>query len=148
MNTLTKSNRITKAVRRDWFFNRMAALGFSYEETDALRRIEMTLSRWSEQECGDSNEYNSWAIERGEKTGKPYRVVYPHSGPSRRTPIADREAGALRRAKAILASHPNLWMYQQGDPRGCSLYIGRNEDLRAGDRLESVYTRGVAVCVN
>lgn len=144
----TQSTRITKATRRQWFFDRMSDLGFSREETDTLRRIEMTLHRWAEQECGDGNDHASWAIERDETTLKPYMVLYPHSGPSRRHPIADRENGALRRAKAILDSHPELWMYQQTDPRGCALYVGRKSDLREGERLDSVYTRGVAVCVD
>lgn len=47
--------------------SRLRELGFSYEEAAELRRIEMTLSRWSEAECNGE-------IERDETTGKPERV--------------------------------------------------------------------------
>lgn len=74
----------------------LVALGFTSEEAEALRRISMTLRRWYERECGD--EYG--CIERDEATDKPYWLS-SHSG--RRTPIADREAGAVKRLKGIIA---------------------------------------------
>lgn len=120
-------------------------LGFDYDEIDRLHRIEMTLHRWSEAECGDSNDYCSWAIERDENTNKPYRVTYPHDGPSRRHAIADRETGALNRLKAICANHPGIWFYYQTDCRGCALYVGTVEQLR-GDKPDNAYSRGIAVC--
>ena len=149
-------------------FSRLEKLGFSYEEARQLRRIEMTLHRWAEQECGDSNDYASWAIERDEATNRPYKVTYPHNGKSTRYPIADREAGALKRLKSIMASHPDFVAYHQTDPRGCALYIVRRADLpklsdaeivrmhgasainstasRLGAVLSQYYTRGLAVC--
>lgn len=143
----TTTIRDSKRQRTVRFFESLGRLGFTYSEADSLRLIEKTLARWSEKECGDGNDYSSWAIERDETTGKPYLAVYPHNRPSYRTPIADREAGALRRAKAILAAHPGLWMYYQGDPRGCSLYVGRQADVE-GMALGSVYTRGIACCID
>lgn len=142
--------RDTKASRFQHWLHRMYDLGFSYDEADQLRRIQLTLHRWSEQECGDGNDHASWAIERDEVTGKPFRCVYPHNRPSYRTPIADREKGALRRLNALMAKHPRLWAYQQGDPRGCALYVGRLADLPGDflDSLNSYYTRGVACATN
>lgn len=139
-----KENKYTRAAR---FFERMTDLGFSHDEANTLRRIQIVLHRWAEQECGDGNDYSSWCIERDEKTGKPFRCVYPHHGPSRRYPIADRESGALKRARAILARHAGVWMYHQTDPRGCALYIGKETNLNADVPLESQYTRGMAVCI-
>jgi len=127
-------------------YSRLADLGFTYEEAVQLRRIEMTLKRWSEQECGDSNDYQSWSIERDETTNKPYRCVYPRTGKMRRYPIADRESGALKRLKAIVDARnerehahvtPTIkanalnWIhpYHQTDPRGCSLYLVQAKDL-------------------
>lgn len=111
----------------------MTKLGLSHDEATQLRRIEMTLSRWSELECGNSNQYTSWAIERDEETGRPFMVThgydYGTGSPITRTPIADREAGALKRLKAIMARHPKLWYFHQSDPRGCALYVGRKGDL-------------------
>jgi hypothetical protein len=127
-------------------FGQLQERGFSFDECVKLRRIEMTLHRWSEQECGSSNDYCSWAIERDEKTNKPFRVVYPHANNnSRRTAIPDREAGALKRLNAIMASHPDYQAYYQGDCRGCALYIVRTADLN-GLPIEQAYTRGLAVC--
>lgn len=45
--------------------SRLQAAGFDYEDACALRRISMTLRRWHELECGDSNDYASWVITRG-----------------------------------------------------------------------------------
>lgn len=124
---------------------RLAAVGFPLEEALSLRRIEMALHRWHELECGDGNDWASWAIERDETTGRPYRATYPHTGKSYRRSVPDREAGAQKRLAAIMARHPALVSYIQGDCRGCALYIVRRSDL--GDRpLDSAYTCGIAVC--
>jgi hypothetical protein len=124
--------------------DRLHRLGFSLEEAETLRRIEMTLHRWAELECGDGDNYASWAIERDEQTEKPYMVRYPHDGKSYRTPIADRERGALKRLDRIMAKHPDLTYYHQGDPRGCQLYILRKADVTNTD-INATYTRGLAV---
>jgi hypothetical protein len=42
--------------------------GIERDDAMALRRIAMTLHRWHELECGS----DSGAIERDEKTGKPF----------------------------------------------------------------------------
>lgn len=147
-------------------FNRLQALGFTYDEAVQLRRIEMTLSRWSAMECGDSNEYSSWAITRDEKTGKPYmeRHYYRHgrgSDSTHRYAVADREAGALRRLAAIIKARNEraqghamanrlpdaavVHAYHQSDPRGCSLHLITDAQL-GNDPIDSVYTRGLAVC--
>lgn len=129
------------------FYRRMESLGFTYDEANRLRRIEMTLHRWSELECGDCNESASWGIERDETTGKPFMVRHPHwMNKSIRTPIADREMGALRRLHQLMKTHPSLWFYHQSDPRGCALYIGKNSCIANGD-IASCYTNGVAVCI-
>lgn len=71
-------------------------------DIEALRRCEMTLHRWAELECGDGNDYQSWAIERDGGSGVPYMVYHPHNGtPTRRHKIADRETGALKRVAEI-----------------------------------------------
>lgn len=183
----------TKAERTTRFYNRMMEMGFSFDEARRLRRIEKTLSRWSELECGDGNAYASWSIEREEadvyrcankhlhaaagacpdcgkplylraKAGTPYMVTHPHQGKSYRRRIADREAGALRRLQQIVQArnqrhtHPivqdEIVAYHQGDPRGCALYLLRKtntdeprSDIREGDDISSIYTRGMTVCI-
>lgn len=141
-------------------YSKLQDLGFTYEEAFALRRIELTLQSWAVRECGDGSD---WAIERDEKTGKPYNT-YHGQGRARRYAIADREAGALRRLAAIVAArnargnghdinmtpyapnHPAFVLaYHQGDCRGCMLYLLTREQLGA-DAIDSVYTRGLAVC--
>jgi len=137
-------------------FRRLAALGFSYDEAHALRRIEMTLQRWAELECGTTgaNGRSDVSIERdGENgDGKPFMRIgcdYGHGYKITRYPVADREAGALRRLAAIMARHRSLVAYHQGDCRGCTLYIVRRRDLRGklGEKLPvaQFYTRGLAV---
>ena len=123
---------------------RLNSLGFDNDEAFTLRRIAMTFHRWDEAECGDGNDYASWAIERDEETNKPYRCVYPHNGEVKRYAIADREAGAQRRLDKIMERHQDLVAYHQGDCRGASLYIVKRSDLNGSD-IHSTYTRGVAV---
>jgi len=137
MNTKERYHRL---------ISNLEARGFSFEEANQLRRIEMTLQRWSEKECGDSDNYKSWGIERDEETEKPFMVIHPHdSNNTRRYAIADREKGALRRLAKIMEKHPEYVSYHQGDPRGCALYIVAKSDLNGHD-INSVYTRGLAVC--
>jgi hypothetical protein len=128
--------------------NRLTQIGISYQDALALRRISMTLHRWSELECGDSDNYKSWAIERDgdEPDSKPYMVIHPHDGrKSFRYAVPDRETGARKRLAKILAKYPGLGYYIQGDPRGAPLYILRQGDIPAGASADSCYNNGIAV---
>lgn len=60
--------------------NRLTALGIEYDDALSLRRISMTLRAWGEAECGNSNDFHSWSIERDEVTGVPYHVTHCHHG--------------------------------------------------------------------
>lgn len=126
---------------------RICALGFTSEEAWQLRRIEMTLHRWSELECGT----DAGHIERDETTGLPRfynaRARYAQANDPRAwSIIPDRENGALRRLAAITVRHPEIFGYHQTDPRGCALYLLRASDIRTGESIDSVYSRGLAVC--
>ncbi len=125
---------------------RRTQIRLSFDDANTLRRAELTLQRWAEQECGDGNNYSSWAIERDEVTDIPYMVRhhYKHGlgkDSVSRTRIADREAGALRRIKAVCERN-GLNYYHQTDPRGCALYVS-NQPF-ADFNYSSV---GVACCV-
>jgi len=135
-------------------FTRLQALGFTYEEAVALRRIEMTLHRWAEQECGDEQ---GRAIERDETTGKPFMTYDKgRDGERGRYTIADREAGALKRLAAIVKARnnrpiephwgdvTNVHAYHQGDCRGAALYLVTTAQLN-GAPVDSAYTNGTAV---
>jgi len=140
--------------RKHALFDRLARLGFTSGEAAALRRIEMTLHRWAERECGDGS---NWAIERDEITGKPHNVWHG-DGARRQYAIADREAGALRRLDAIVAARnvrnpgtPNhVIAYHQGDCRGCMVYLVSIAQLTDETGfiapVEQYYTQGLAVC--
>ncbi len=117
----------------------LCCAGIEYSDAVALRRIAMTLHRWSELECGTDN----GAIERDEETGKTYFRYASHT--DRRFPCPDRETGALKRLKAIMARYPTLTAYVQGDPRGAALYILRPGDVPNGAKADSYYNRGIAV---
>jgi hypothetical protein len=110
----------------------------SATELDTLRRAERTLHRWAELECGNSDNYKSWSLERDEESGKPFMVYYPHVGASYRDPIPDREASALKRVAKVCQAN-GLHYFHQGDPRGCALWVSK--DVLDG----SNYTNGVAV---
>lgn len=116
----------------------LGRVGITREDAQSLRRISMTLRRWFELECGTDN----GAVERDEKTNKPYFISQP-SG--RRSPVADREAGAMKRLGSIMARYPTLKPYIQGDCRGAALYILRPGDVPDGQDAGSYYSRGLVV---
>ena len=120
-------------------YHQLRALGLTPDQVRTLQRCANTLHRWAEQECGHSNDYASWAIERDEETEIPYLAIYPHDAPATRKRIPDREAGALKRVARICQEHGALHCYHQTDPRGAALYLS-TEPL---DR--QTYTRGIAL---
>lgn len=134
----------TPAKEKHYIINALSRMGIDETTANKLRRISLTLQRWAELECGTDN----GAIERDETTDKPFYVRQYQLGgqwKSSRYPVADREKGALKRLGAIMASFPELLAYHQGDCRGAALYILRREQLQAGESLDSVYSRGIAV---
>jgi hypothetical protein len=117
-------------------------MGMSAEDANTLRRAQLTLHRWAELECGDSNQWGAWCITRDEKTDKPLMERHHYGKVTSTTtyePIPDREKGALGRV-AALCERLGLYYYHQTDPRGCALYVS-NKPLN--DRN---YTEGVACC--
>jgi len=132
---MSKNERIAS------LYSQTGRLGLSVEDTSALVRIERTLQRWAELECGNQR----GCIERDGDAGDG--APYWRSADGRKGhKMADREAGALRRLARVMELHPNLVAYHQGDPRGCALYVLRREDIRPGEDIHSVYNRGVAIC--
>lgn len=141
-----------ETIRRDRQAQTLYSLGFKLDEAEQLRRISMTLHRWHELECG----IDHGCVERDEQTG---RTFWLSSLTGRRSPIADRETGALRRLSAIITARnarsaypegsdlPTLAVstYIQTDPRGCALYIIRPGDVPEGQNVESYYSRGIAI---
>jgi hypothetical protein len=149
---------MTKREREEMHrtYSTLQTLGFTFDECEKLRRISMTLRRWFELECGNSNDWASWAIERDEETEVPYMVTHDHrNGKTNRYKVADRETGARRRLEAIvharnirqpLQESPLISYYIQGDPRGASLYILRPGDVPEGKDPCAYYSRGICVC--
>jgi hypothetical protein len=112
--------------------------------TGALRRISNTLHRWFEHECNG-------AIQREGENGDGRPFWYNTDTGRKVAPVADREAGAVRRLRAIMHEHRRRAMYQpldyyiQGDPRGAALYIIRPGDVPDGRDVNGYYTRGICV---
>ena len=127
-----------RQVKRYWNIREsLRSHGMNQDEIHALLRASKVLSTWGENEC---NGY----IERDEETGKTYRC----NGDGKRLyKTADRKTGALNRAKRITESH-GCQVYHQGDPRGCALYLIRSGDVRPEESVDSVYTRGIALCID
>lgn len=118
--------------------DQLIKLGFTYDEADSLLRAANRLHRWHELECGT----DQGAINRDDDGLRWYdnhaHAWHPYHGP-------DYETLALRRIKKIMAAHPHLGYYVQGDPRGCSLYILRPGDVPEGKEADAYYSRGIAV---
>lgn len=138
--------------RYDRLKTTLATYGVTEAEFVTLLRAERTLHRWAELECGDSNDYGSWAIERDENgDGPPYLVHHRYQhGQGRdtitRRKIADRETGARKRVIAIAQAH-GLTPYFQTDPRGGALWLLRPNDLIPACDIDSYYTRGLSLCL-
>jgi len=141
-----------EAIRINHQESVLLSLGFTVAEAEALRRISMTLHRWSEHECNGNIERDG---ENGD--GVPY-WSNPDSGRHMICRIPDRERGALRRLAGIIdarnarleqtATRPDEFSvrpYVQGDPRGAALYILRPGDVPEGARADGYYTRGICV---
>ena len=136
---------------RYWMIHALTTSGIDYDDIEPLRRISMTLRRWHELECGDSN----GCIERDEATAKTYWL---NANSGRRTPTPDRETGAKRRLAAIIGARnarvkPDdrqtridpVRSYIQTDPRGAALYILRPGDVPEGSTADCCYSRGICV---
>jgi hypothetical protein len=132
-------SRNSKARRHFHFYHTAIQLKFNLDEADQLLSIERTLHRWAEDECNGD-------ITREEATDKPFRHYgRGTSGPMQTVAIPDREKGALARLARVMARHPDLVAYHQGDPRGCALYVLRKADVEGKD-LNAHYSSGWAVC--
>ena len=129
------------ATQRERFevLSRLERAGITGSDANALRRIALTLHRWHERECG----FDTGCIERDDQTQRPYWL---NSFTMQRTPIPDREGGALRRLTALMKTYRRRFhAYVQGDPRGAALYLVRRKDVPKGERLHGYYTRGIAI---
>lgn len=125
--------------QRAHMYRALQSLGFTYDECEQLRRISMTLRRWHELECGDSDEWKSWSIERDEETGKPYMHVHRYlrvAGSTQckvehhRYALADRETGAKKRLGAILkARNDRAFSSVHGSMQGFSPEWAREQGL-------------------
>ena len=143
-----------EAIRQNHQTDTLVNLGFTYQEAESLRRISMTLHRWYEMECGVDN----GCIERDDTTNRPF---WHNAMSGKLYPIADRETGAIKRLKAIIADRNDreigkilteetdeaitLSYYVQTDPRGAALYILRPGDVPEGADRAGYYNRGICV---
>ena len=109
------------------------------DDCNTLRRAAMILARWGCLECGDCNNFASWAIERDEQTDIPYLVTHPYnSNKILKRRIPDREKGASPRIDKI-CTRVGLFFYHQTDPRGWPLYVDK-EPLP-----DDNYNRGIGI---
>jgi hypothetical protein len=125
---MSKSNNIGQIV----------SVGVAFEDAKTLRRISMTLRRWYEHECNG-------AIQRDGERGDGVPFWHNTSTGRKICRVPDRERSALKRLDKIMASYPELKTFVQGDPRGCSLYLLRPDDVPAGKDADAYYSRGIPV---
>lgn len=84
---------------KETIIRRLMNIGVERQDAFELRRIAMTLHRWSELECGDAN---GNCVERDDATGKPFMTYDRGSGPRGRVPCS---RSRKRRAQAFICSH-------------------------------------------
>ncbi len=117
----------------------LGSLGIARDDAESLRRISMTLNRWFKHEANGN-------IQRDDTTDVPRWYYEDSRGVHHRGAVVpDREKGAIKRLKAIMAKYAPLTYYIQGDCRGASLYIIRPNDVPEGASVDAYYSRGIAV---
>lgn len=103
--------------------------GFSYTEIRELLKIKRTLANHAIRHCNAEiyqDDSGEWLYRDG--------THYP-----------ERKTGALKRLQAIMDNHPDYVGYNQGDPRGCPLWIIPKDKLK-GEPAYAVHNIfGVAV---
>lgn len=143
-----------EAIRQTHQSDVLQSLGFTSNEADALRRISITLHRWSEHECNG-------VIQREGDNGDGKPFWYSPATGNKLGAAPDRERGALARLKAIIGQRNGrpaivngrlnaapalpVGFYVQSDPRGAALYILRPGDVPEGADASSYYSRGICV---
>lgn len=98
-----------------------------FADARTLRLAALALHRWHALRCGVDANGGTAYVEQDENTGLWARVWHGHvfgQWQSLRTPQPDLEALALARV-ANVCERAGLHYYQQTDPRGWPLYIGR-----------------------
>jgi hypothetical protein len=144
-----------EAMRQAHQADTLIGLGFSPADAEALRRISLTLRRWSEHECNG-------AIQRDGDQGDGDPYWYNVNTGRKIGRVPDRERGALKRLQTIIDERNDRALagiartdaavirlaatyYVQGDPRGCALYILPPGAVPAGADVDGYYSRGIAV---
>ena len=108
---------------------------------EGLYRIERTLHRWHELQCGT----DQGCIEQDESTGK-WIMRTEYNGKEYKRPVADRETGAKRRlAKLIEPYAETCAAYIQTDPRGAALYLYDPRKYTAQE-IDSNYSSSTCIC--
>ena len=144
---------MTNNEREDQFKrkSRLIEFGISRDDIKSLHRISHTLRNWFELECGFHTPNNGHgSIERDELTEQPFMKTWNSIDGDRKWSVRDRETGARKRLKKIMANYPDLVSYVQPDPRGCALYILQKSQLDGSwmnpwPPIESIYNQGIAV---
>lgn len=111
----------------------------SIEDWAALKRCERILHKWAEDCCNHD-------IDEDEETGiVTARFISPSGYISKPQTIPNKRANAMKRATKIAQAY-GLKVYEQGDPRGCALYVYDPADL--GDKdIDCCYSSlATAVC--
>lgn len=131
----------SKALRAPRLAQSLADFNLSPDEIAKLLRLEKKLSRWHELQCG----LDAGHVEEvgGEGSGK-WEFVNRHGN---RSPIRDAGKQARKVLNAFTAENPDLYFFVQPDPRGCALYLLKKSQVESGERLNAVYSRGVAICI-
>ena len=132
-------------------YQQIQSLGFSYDEAKAIRRIEIVLRRWSKAA-------SLGKIRRDTLNKTPFRLQVKEPIPAHLWyPIADREAGALRRLRGIVSARnrranaecetgapDHVLFHHRPHPTECNLFLLTRAQLGDAD-ISTAVERGLAV---
>jgi predicted RNA-binding Zn-ribbon protein involved in translation (DUF1610 family) len=115
-------------------FSRLQEMGFTYDEAVKLRRIEMTLQRWFELECGDGN---GRSIERDvDNSMRCTQCGHKHYGEDALT-INCPKCGDVAPIRHKATDKPYM-TYERGDSGERGRYPIADRELGARKRLAAI----------
>lgn len=146
---MTTFSQLNGAQQQRWLERGTRAqqrYGISHDAWVTLCDAEHVLGMWHERECNGTVQRDEptdrWPLGRPRAFGERSNGELVDLGY-----IPDRAAGAMRRAKAVLAGLPDLSIYWQDDPRGCAIYIySFSEWQERGGSLDSVISTIGTAC--
>lgn len=117
----------------------MKSSDFTPSHWAKLCSLSRSLRAWNEKECNGEiqcDDRGKCRLYLADKYG-----CFTIPGP----PLVNQEKAILTKAQQIASKYGAI-IYHQEDPRGCALFIYKEQELRDGQRIDSCYSLCALPC--